>query len=424
MGNDRAKKHPPAKGDVESGASAAQRIWRQVSVMRTMAVVIFFTIFLLVIGLISFYIYIRGLQSIPPGSSLRQPYTVVFWIVALSFIGGRLLENFMPSILSDLFVWMGSFWIAAVIYFLMAVISLDVLRLVNHFFPFFPSVVTQNYSQTKYMISAGIMGLVGVLLLGGHINSLTPRIRELDLKIAKKAGARKALNIVMASDIHLGTIVGRARFDYIVEKINALDPDLVLLPGDIVDEDLRPVIGQNLGEALRNIKSRLGVYAATGNHEYIGGVEKACAYLTEHNVRVLRDESIKVADSFYLAGREDRMIGRFNGHQRKDLPTILAGMDKNFPIILMDHQPDGLNEAVAEGVDLQLSGHTHYGQLWPVSYIVKSMYEVAWGYKKIERTHIYVSNGVGTWGPPVRVGNRPEIVNIRLTFRGDGYVRN
>ncbi|MBN1571335.1 MAG: metallophosphoesterase [Acidobacteria bacterium] len=382
-----------------------------------MSVVIFFGMFLLIMGLISFYIYIRGLQSIPKDASLRYPYIIVFWIIACSFIGGRLLERVWPSFLSDLFIWIGSFWIAAMIYFLIAVVSLDVLRIINHFFPFFPSAITKNYAQAKYFIGAAVMGLVGVILLAGHINSLIPRIRKLDLSIAKPAGAFKSLKIAMASDIHLGTIVGRSRFDHIVEKINSLDADLVLLPGDIVDEDLRPVIKQNLGESLRNIKARLGVYAATGNHEHIGGVEKACAYLTDHNIVVLRDESIKIGGSFYLVGREDRAVGRFDGYQRKSLPELLEDIDKKYPIILMDHQPFGLSEAAAEGVDLQLSGHTHYGQLWPVNYIVRRVYEVAWGYKKIGNTHFYVSNGVGTWGPPVRVGNRPEIVLLHLTFQ-------
>jgi hypothetical protein len=132
---------------------------------------------------------------------------------------------------------------------------------------------------------------------------------------------------------------------------------------------------------------------------------------------MLRDQSVKIADSFYLVGREDRSVGRFNGHLRKALPELMAAVDKKYPVILMDHQPFGLNEAVTESVDLQISGHTHYGQIWPLNYIVERIYELAWGYKKIAGTHFYVSNGVGTWGPPVRVGNRPEIINIRLNFQ-------
>ncbi len=385
--------------------------------MRTMSVIILVGMFLLITGLINFYIFIRGWQSIPPGSSLRQAFAIVFWIVALSFICGRIMENYLPSALSNLFVWMGSFWLAAMVYFLIAVVCIDVLRLINHFLPFFPLAITQNYTQAKYIISACVTGVVGLILLAGHLNSLMPRVLSLDLFVPKQAGTVKTVNIVVASDIHMGTIVGRSRVDHIAEQINSLNPDLVLLAGDIVDEDLRPVIKQNLGESLRSIKAPLGIYAITGNHEYIGGVEEACKYLTDHNIVMLRDQSIKVADSFYLVGREDRSIGRFNGHLRKALPELMAAVDKKFPVILLDHQPFGLNEAVTEGVDLQISGHTHYGQLWPVNYIVERIYALAWGYKKIDGTHFYVSNGVGTWGPPVRIGNRPEIVDIRLNFQ-------
>lgn len=385
--------------------------------MRTMSVIIFFGIFFLITGLISFYIFIRGWQSIPADSSLRKPYAIVFWIVALSFIGGRLLENYLPSALSHLFIWIGSFWIAAMIYLLMAVLCIDLLRVINHFLPFFPSVITKNYAQAKYILSACVTGLVVVILLAGHINSLVPRVRRIELSVAKQAGKMRMLSIVMVSDVHLGAIVGRSRFDHIAEKINGLNPDLILLAGDIVDEDLAPVIRQNLGESLRKLKAPLGVYAITGNHEYIGGVVEACKYLTDHNIVMLRDRSVKIDDAFYLVGREDRMIEQRSANQRKKLTELMATVDKTYPVILMDHQPFGLSEAVAAGVDLQISGHTHYGQLWPWNHVVERVYELPWGYRKIGGTHFYVSNGVGTWGPPVRIGNRPEIVDIRLNFR-------
>ena len=384
--------------------------------MTIMARIIFFAIFFGVLGLISFYVFIRGLQSIPQDSSLRGAYIIAFWTIALSFMGGRLLESIWPSILSDLLVWMGSFWLAALLYFLLAVVALDFLRLVNHFLPIFPVAIADHYAQAKYIASASVIGIVSLLVLAGHINSLMPRLTTLNLSIAKKARGPKSLNIVAASDVHLGTIVGRSRVDHIVARINDLNPDLVLLPGDILDEDVARAMKQNIGEALRNIKARYGVYAVTGNHEYIGGVEEACAYLIEHNVVMLRDSVIKVGDSFYLVGREDRSKNWRGESRRKDLSEIMASVDKNFPVILMDHQPFGLEEGASNGADLQLSGHTHDGQLWPVSYIVHAIYELAMGYKLIGRTHVYVSNGVGTWGPPVRIGNRPEILQIRLNF--------
>ncbi len=385
--------------------------------MRTVGFFIFLGIFFSIYGLLNFYIFVRGWQSIPQGSTLRSAYAIVFWIVAVSFIAGRMLERIWASALSDLLIWMGSFWIAAMLYFFIAAVFLDLLRAVNYFIPFFPSFVTSNYAQAKYFTSAGTIGLVAILILAGHINALIPRIRTLDLVVDKRGEGMQAVNIVAVSDIHLGTIVGRHRFDHIVEQINSLNPDVVLLPGDIVDEDLAPVINQNLGEALKKIKPRFGVFAVTGNHEYIGGVEEACDYLTRHDVVMLRDQAVKVNGSFFLVGREDRSRRQFTGQTRRTLEELMAGVDRSYPVILMDHQPFRLQEAVGQKIDLQLSGHTHYGQLWPVNYIIEAMYEVAWGYRKISDTGVYVSSGAGTWGPPVRIGNHPEIVNIRLRFR-------
>jgi len=385
--------------------------------MRTVNFIIFYGIFFTLSGLVNFYIFIRGWQTIPQGSTLRSAYAIVFWVVALSFFGGRVLEYISTSALSNLLVWMGSFWIAAMLYFLIAVVFLDFLRLIERFLPFFPALVRANYAQAKYFASAGAMGVVAILLLVGHINALIPRVKTLDLSIEKKVEGMKTVNIVVASDIHLGTIVGRHRLDQIVDNINGLNADVVLLPGDIVDEDLAPVIRQNLGEALRNIKARFGVYAVTGNHEYIGGAKQACDYLTEHNIIVLRDQAVKVNGSFFLVGREDRSRNQFTGERRKALEELMADVDKKYPVILMDHQPFRLQEAAGQSVDVQLSGHTHHGQLWPVNFIIKAIYEVGWGYKKVANTHVYVSNGVGTWGPPIRIGNRPEILNIRLNFQ-------
>jgi predicted MPP superfamily phosphohydrolase len=385
--------------------------------MRTSHFIIFFGIFFTAYGLINYYIFIRGWQSLPEGFSLRPFYVLIFIILALSFIGGRILENIWLSVVSDVFVWIGSFWLAAMIYFLLAISILDFLRLINHWVPLFPSSIAANYSKAKAVTALVVIGLNGLILLGGHVNALTPQIRTLHLVIPKKIERVETLNVVTVSDIHLGTVVGRRRFDKIVDRINELNPDLILLLGDIVDEDLGPVIKQNLGETLRNMKSRFGVFAITGNHEYIGGVEQASTYLIDHKIVLLRDSVVKINNSVYVVGREDRSITRFTGKTRKSLEDLMAKVEKGYPVILMDHQPFQLEQAANNGVDLQLSGHTHHGQLWPFNFIAKMVYEVSWGYKKKGNTHIYVSSGAGTWGPPVRIGNRPEIVNIKLTFQ-------
>jgi predicted MPP superfamily phosphohydrolase len=239
-----------------------------------------------------------------------------------------------------------------------------------------------------------------------------------NLKIKKHAGELKSLNVVMASDLHLGTILGKSFLNNLVTRINELKPDIILLAGDIIDENIAPVIKNNVGEELLQLKSKYGVFAVTGNHEYIGGVEAASKYLVAHGVTLLRDEKIKIGNAFYVIGREDRASRQFAGKQRKNLKDLLTDVDKSFPVILMDHQPFGLKEAVENGVDLQLSGHTHNGQLWPFNYIIEKIYDLGWGYKINGNTHYYVSCGVGGWGPPIRTGSSPEIINFKINFVG------
>jgi len=385
--------------------------------MKIMHFLFFFIIALTIYGLINYYIFIRGLQAIPHASTLRIYYPIVFWFVVLSFILGRVMEGFWLSKPSQVLIWVGSFWLGAMVYFFLIVVLLDFLRLLNHWFPLFPSVITVNYVKAKQIVALVAIGVVAITVLAGYINALNPRIRTLNLNIPKKANGLRTVNLAVVSDIHLGTIVGSSRFSRIVEKINQLNPDIVILPGDIVDEDLGPVIKQNLGETLKNIKSKLGMVAVTGNHEYIGGVEKACKYLADHNVLMLRDSILKVNNSFYLVGREDRSIKGFTGKQRKPLEELMAQVDKSYPIILLDHQPLNLSQAVVNGADLQISGHTHHGQIWPLTYITDMIYEVSCGYKRKGDTQIYVSSGAGTWGPPIRTGTIPEIVNIKLSFQ-------
>ena len=384
--------------------------------MKKINFIIFFSIALSVYVLINYYIFIREWEAGGHTSSWRTIYVVGFLILALSYIVGRFLERVSLNWFSSGLVMLGSFWLGAMVYFLLFAFAVDILRLLNFIVPFFPSSFTVDPERTKEITALVVVVVVSFIVLGGYINARTPRIRTLLLTIPKNGRAMKSLNVAVVSDIHLGTIVCKSKLERIVERINSLDPDLVLLPGDVVDEDIGPVIRNNLGETLRKIRSKYGVVAITGNHEYIGGVEPACRYLVEHGITMLRDSSVKIGDSLYIVGREDISIRGFAGKTRKPLQELMSEVDKSYPIILMDHQPFHLEEAEANGVDLQLSGHTHHGQLWPFNFITKRVYELSWGYKKKGNTHYYVSCGVGTWGPPIRTGNRPEIVNIKLEF--------
>jgi uncharacterized protein len=381
--------------------------------MRKRDIFIFLSIVLSLYGLINLYLFSHA-ASVLEGHRHYPWFVGAYLAMSLAWIVGRFLERVRITIVSSFLIWFGSFWLAAILYFLMIAMSVDLLRLANAIVPFIPQIFFTSESRQSILLISIVT--VGLVVVGGAINAATQRIKSLDLKVAKNAHTLKSLTVVAASDIHLGTIICKSRLERIVKKINALNADIVLLPGDVVDEDIGPVIKQNLGETLRSIKSKYGVYAITGNHEYIGGVEPSTRYLGEHGVRELRDEAVKIADSFYVVGREDVSYNRGTERKRKSLQELLSGIDKSLPIILMDHQPFRLNDAEENGVDLQLSGHTHHGQLWPLSYITKKIFEVSWGYKKMGNTHVYVSCGVGSWGPPVRIGNSPEILNITLTF--------
>jgi uncharacterized protein len=383
---------------------------------RTMAFLIFFSIVLTIYGLINLYIYIRGLQAIPAGSVYKLWYQWGFWIVVSFYILGRVLEKVYMSIFTDVLVWAGSFWLAAMLYFFLLVFLYDILRMVNHIIPFFPTWLTADMAKTKSLLFLGSIGLVGLVVLAGFINARSPRIKTLDIVIDKPAQNMKKVHAVVMSDIHLGTIIGKKHFERIVNRVNDLKPDLILLPGDILDEDLQPVLRQNIGETLKQLKAPLGVFAIMGNHEHIGGAAAAYAYLQEHGLTILRDSIVKINGSFYLAGREDRDHARFGSAGRMTLEELLQGLNPDVPLILLDHQPYYLEEAANRGVDLQLSGHTHHGQLWPLNYITSAIFTISRGYGKIGPMHAYVSNGVGTWGPPVRIGNRPEIVSIQIQF--------
>lgn len=384
--------------------------------MKVARVLLFFVIVLAVYFSVNAYVLYRGVHCFPAGTAAR---TIVLWtgiFLILSFIIGRVLERFWLSHVSDLFVWIGSFWLGAMLYLFLAVVLIDVVRVIHAFVPFLPDSWTEHPGQTARLTFWIVIGLVGILLIAGHVNARVPRVHHRTLHVSKSVPGVDSVRIAMASDIHLGTLVGRKRLEAITEIISETRPDLVLLPGDIVDEDLAPVIKENLGETLRSITAPMGVFGVTGNHEYIGGAEEAVAYLEEHGIRMLRDTCIVLRGGITLCGREDRSSMQFGGKRRKVLGELLNDVDRTRPVIVMDHQPFDLDSVAQAGVDVQISGHTHHGQLWPLNYVTRLVYEQSWGYLQKLGTHFYVSSGVGSWGPPVRLGNRPEIVVLTLRF--------
>ncbi len=383
-------------------------------VMRITSFLIFFGIVLLIYFSLNFFIYSRGLQAFSISPAWRRSYIAVFWVLVSCFIVGEILEHTHSSEASEWIYRIGAFWLAMMLYFALSLLLLDVIRLLDHFSHFLP-VITP---ALRFRIGLGTVAFVSAVVLAGHLNALNTKIKEISITIPKKITGNHQMKVVMASDIHLGALIGENREEKLVRIINTQKPDLVLLCGDLVDGDIASVIRKNLGKHLQEIKSAMGVYAIPGNHEYIGGIQKTLPYLESLKINLLRDKVLVLPNGIQLIGRDDydnRRMGEEN--RRKSLKELMSGIDKTFPVIVMNHQPFNLDEAVVQEVDLHLSGHTHHGQLWPLNYITKAVFELSWGYLKKGNTNFYVSSGFGSWGPPVRLGNSPEVVVFNLTFR-------
>ena len=381
--------------------------------MRTLSFMIFFGIVLLVYSAINYYVFSKGLMVFSGTPSLKKWYTIAFWTVVSCFLIGMFWERIASSIVSEWVYRIGAFWLAFMFYFLLVIVVMDLIRLFDHFFHFLPVFSPAG----KLILGYTIIGLVTMIVIGGYINALTTRIKEIPLTIHKKVTGVSELKILMTSDLHLGALIGERQEKKLVRIIKDQKPDLVLLCGDLVDGDIGPALRKNLGRHIQEIRTPLGVYAIPGNHEYIGGIQNTLPYLQSINIKVLRDEVVTLPDGIQLVGRDDRDSRRMGGEKNPhDLKVLTKDLDHSKPIIVMNHQPFNLNEAVEAGADLHLSGHTHDGQMWPFNYITEAIFEVGWGLKQKGNTTVYVSSGFGSWGPPVRVGNTPEVVVFRIKF--------
>ena len=380
--------------------------------------IVFLLVVLGVYGLANFYILRRGWQALSRYPFPRTAFLVVFGLLILAYPLGRIVNGASRGVVSDILIRFGSFYMALMLHLFLLLVVVDLFRLANAFLKFFPKGFAADPYKTGLIAFIAIMGIGLGVVAGGYVNALHLRLRTIEIDIDKPAGAGfRTLNIAMASDTHLGTVTGSRRLEKVVGRLNALEPDIVLLPGDIVDESVSRAEEEKMISCLRSIHAPLGVFSVSGNHEVYGGLEKNLEYLRRGGVRVLQDEAVLVDEAFVLAGRKDPTILQ-SKERRMPIREILekTGADPKLPIILLDHQPVRLMEAVDAGIDLQLSGHTHAGQLFPLNLINKKIWEKYWGYLRKEKTQYYISCGVGTWGPPVRTGSIPEIVRIKVSF--------
>jgi len=251
-------------------------------------------------------------------------------------------------------------------------------------------------------------------MIYGYYNFTHPKVSEQEIVIHKKAGNYKNLKIVGLSDLHLGVNIDKNRLKSFVQLVNAQNPDLVIIAGDMVDNNVLPLMKEKMWEEFAQIQAPFGVYACLGNHEYLSGIQSSLNFLRKTNIRLLIDSAVLIDNSFWLIGRDD--FKGMRNHHRKPLSDLVAKTNISQPLFLLDHEPIHLNDAKQNGIDLQFSGHTHKGQIWPVSWIVKSIYENAYGYTRKGDTQYYITSGIGLWGPPLRIGTNSEIVVFNIRF--------
>ena len=280
-------------------------------------------------------------------------------------------------------------------------------------------------------IIGGLVAAIIVLLcVIGVINARIIRTTEYQITIDKKVEWMKELNVVMVGDFHLGYNVGSRQMKKMVKKINAQNPDIVLIVGDIFDNDYDALDDPyELVDILKDIDSRYGVYAVYGNHDVqekrLAGFpfgrnkdkeadERMDKFLKDADIELLRDEYILIDNKFYLYGRPDAERPGKGIEKRKSADEIVTGMNMSKPVIVMDHQPKEMTKLSEAGVDLDLSGHTHNGQVWPCNLLTRLMWDNSYGYKQIGNMHSIVTSGVGTFGPNMRIGTKAEICHIEI----------
>ena len=332
----------------------------------------------------------RGVLAASDLMTLVMPITVFFH------------EN-IPYLLKILMLGAGYSWAAIIVCMVPVGLCFEPIR-------WGMKILGNGLNVPRVKIFAALCLISIVMTVGGYINATSPIVKEVDFDLSKGSKDAKEYRVVMFSDLHAGKLMTSDRVGGVVNMVNSLNPDIVLMVGDVLDDHDSEVSGAV--EELARIKAPLGKYAVLGNHEYYLGNDWSLRMLENQGIKVLGDSATVVDNRFLLAGRNDYATMRGRGI-RKALTNVIP-KDNKLPIILMDHTPHHLEEAEKANVALQISGHTHNGQLFPFNLVVKRLYEEEYGTYQKGNTHYYISCGVGIWGPPLRTTSRPEVVLMKI----------
>ena len=362
---------------------------------------------------------------------------VVVIVMAACFV--LFIMNFVigldrvPLPLARVMYNVGNSSLIILLYLFMLFLALDVVALVLHFVR--PSLGEGMGVGSRDSLPGTlcVLGFMVALFTYANLHYLN-KVR-VPMEIDSKGKVTRPLKLVLMSDLHLGYHNGRAEFAKWVDKINAEQPDLVLIAGDIIDISVRPLLEENVAEEFHRLKAP--VYACLGNHEYYSGEPRAQQFYLDAGIHLLRDSVVTLPDygNLTIIGRDDRTnVGRksvaelvptpnpsrgeggldtLSTAEANQTPLPSGGVGGGF-LLLLDHQPYHLERTAAAGVDFQFSGHTHYGQVWPISWIEDAIYECAYGSLTKGNTRIYVSSGIGIWGGKFRIGTQSEYVVLTL----------
>lgn len=302
----------------------------------------------------------------------------------------------LPLPLSRVLYEIGTSSILVLLYLAMAFLVLDLGRFVH--------LVPRSWLYANGVTTVALVGTLFTVFLCGNIHYRNKVRVALNLETSKPIA--KDYTIVMASDLHLGYHNTRSDLSHWVDLINAEHPDLVLIAGDIVDISVRPLFAEDMAAEFRRLEAP--VYACLGNHEYYSREPRARQFYEDAGICLLKDSCALVGD-FCIIGRDDR-----SNRHRANLNKLLQLADQTKYCILLDHQPYHLEQTEQAGIDFQLSGHTHEGQIWPISWITHALYECAWGVYQRGGTHYYISSGLGIWGGKFRLGTQSEYIVLKI----------
>ena len=363
------------------------------------------------LGAIHYYLWIRLIRDTALPAPWRAIATAVLLVLALTVpLSLAMTRSYRPGE-SRLLYFVGYGWMGFMFLLLVGNALGELVKLASWAMSHDAAPDAERRTVLARFVGAGVALVgagVGTL---GTLAAYRPELKRITVPLAKLPAAMSGLKIVQLSDIHIGPTIGKEHLARLVATVNALNPDLVAITGDLVDGSVSALASQVA--PLAELRAKHGVFFVTGNHEYYSGAAEWCAHLATLGIRVLRNERVAI-DGIDLAGVDDfRADGLAEGH-RHDPDRALEGRDKDRAVVLLAHQPKSMHDAIRHGVGLQLSGHTHGGQIFPWNFLVRLDQPLVDGLHRVADTWIYVSRGTGFWGPPMRVGAAAEVTEITL----------